>query len=490
MYENVTNSALPFEKQDGRYLPKQCEMYSFPHGSLHSGSNVSSENITSCQYGIVYNYEDLFPTISTELDWVCEDDRVPYWVQTFFYIGTSIGSIIFGHIADRFGRRPSIVLSYAVASVAGVSSAFVSTPYPFAFLRFLVGACIIPLSEDPYVLSLEYIGVEKRTLGIIIWASGYILFSAICPWIAYGLKDWRLLCIVTHVPLALVVLCGMFIPESASWLLTQGRKAHAVQILKTVAKVNGREIPAEFEDVDNMKIAEDQTELNISVLNLFKTPRLRKNSVILAITWFVVYCCYHINTQNASNLGTNIYQSFTYGALVEIPAQLIILFGIDWIGRRWPMVICAFLAGIAGLFTLCIPVGSAETYLVLALAQRVTLTVIYNIIIQYSAELFPTVLRGRGLAFLRFVGTLGLYLSPSIVYMGTDNISYPLVIPGIMILFISIICVFLPETLHHHMPHTILDGENFGKDQSIFDCPCVQKKNVSIELEEEPTSAL
>lgn len=41
---------------------------------------------------------------------------------------------------------------------------------------------------------------------------------------------------------------------------------------------------------------------------------------------------------------------------------------------------------------------------------------------QYSAELLPTVLRGRGLAFLRFMGTLGLYLSPSIVYLVSINI--------------------------------------------------------------------
>lgn len=40
---------------------------------------------------------------------------------------------------------------------------------------------------------------------------------------------------------------------------------------------------------------------------------------------------------------------------------------------------------------------------------------------QYSAELLPTVLRGRGLAFLRFMGTLGLYLSPSIVYLVSMN---------------------------------------------------------------------
>lgn len=71
---------------------------------------------------------------------------------------------------------------------------------------------------------------------------------------------------------------------------------------------------------------------------------------------------------------------------------------------------------------MCIFLDATKTYLSFALIQRVTLATIYNIIMQYSAELLPTVLRGRGLAFLRFMGTLGLYLSPSIVYLVSINI--------------------------------------------------------------------
>lgn len=136
----------------------------------------------------------------------------------------------------RFGRRPSIILSYIIACVAGISTAFTNSFIGFNFLRFFVGATIIPLSEDPYVLSkfwyakmkfvlvsyslfyycinpfffsgLEYIGVKKRTIVIIIWSMGYIIFSAICPWIAYALHDWRLLCIITSAPLAVIPILG------------------------------------------------------------------------------------------------------------------------------------------------------------------------------------------------------------------------------------------------------------------------------------------
>lgn len=474
---NVTNISNFFDESPNISLHNQCEMF------VYSASNGFSSNISTdanktvkCLYGWEYDFSELYPTIATEMDWVCDNDQLPYQSQTIFYIGTSIGCIIFGLIADRFGRRPSIILSYIIACVAGIASAFTTSFVGFNILRFFVGATIIPLSEDPYVLSLEYIGVKKRTIVIILWSMGYIVFSAICPWIAYSLHDWRLLCILTSAPLAVIPILGKFIPESASWLLTRGRKNEAVKLLKTVARVNRREYPEEFDVTCCENAATGEASLNVNALDLFRTPRLRRTTLVLALTWFIVYCCYHTNTQNASNLGTNIYDSFTYSALVEIPALFIILFGIDWLGRRWPVVFSALAACLAGLVIMILPRDATNTYLSFALIQRVTLATIYNIIMQYSAELLPTVVRGRGLAFLRFMGTLGLYLSPSIVYLSLKNPGLPLVVSGALLFVVAVISVTLPETLHQHLPHTIPEGENFGKDQHVFDCPCLYKR--------------
>ncbi|KAG8182445.1 hypothetical protein JTE90_012459 [Oedothorax gibbosus] len=449
----------------GKY--EMCRMYDVTNGT--------GNETVGCANGWVYDFEDLYPTIATEMNWVCDNDQLPYQSQTIFYVGTSIGCIVFGLIADRFGRRPSIILSYMIACVAGIASAFTTNFYTFNFLRFFVGATIIPLSEDPYVLSLEYIGVNKRTIVIIIWSMGYILFSAICPWIAYGLRDWRMLCVITSVPLAIVPILGKFIPESASWLLTRGRHKEAIKLLQTLARVNKRKFPEEFSE-KCLDLNNEEANIKTTALDLFRTRRLRFTNLILAVTWFVVYCCYHTNTQNASNLGTNVYDSFTYSSLVEIPALFVILFGVDWLGRRWPVVVSSFAAGIAGLVILIIPIDAIKTYLGLALIQRVTITIVYNVIMQYSAELLPTVLRGRGLAFLRLMGTLGLYLSPSIVYLSMTLPGLPLVVSGVLMLLVSALTLNLPETLHRHLPHTVEEGEKFGEEQGICHCPCMHSR--------------
>lgn len=463
----------------------QCKQYNINITEIQQNISLGyplvleDSEIVYCQNGWKYDFSSLYPTLATELNWVCENDRLPYWAQTLFYMGTSVGSIVFGFISDRFGRKPSIIASYVIAFLAGISSSFSTSFGVFAALRFFVGACIIPLSEDPYILGLEYIGVEKRTLVIVCWTTGYIVFSVIYPWIAYVIRDWQLLNIITISPLFLIIPLGKWIPESASWLMTRGRKKEALLILKTVARVNGNQFPDDIltdSEVEKDDGGVDMNEAHLTALDLFRTPHLRRHSLIMALVWFVTYCCYHTNTQNTSNLGTDIYQSFTYGALVEIPAMLLLFFGIDWLGRRWPMVITTSAAGLCGLLIICIPEGSPQVFLGLALIMRVTLTTEYTIIIQYAAEIYPTVLRGRGLAFLRAMGTFGLYLSPTIVYLALEKPSLPLVVSGMMMVVVALLTLFLPETLNQNLPHTLEEGEQFGKDQRVWDCPCLTHK--------------
>jgi MFS family permease len=68
----------------------------------------------------------------------------------------------------RYGRKPSIIGSSLIACIAGTATAFANDFWSFAVLRFLVGTSIIPLSEDPYVLSKQKTGAKQN---------GYSIFS-------------------------------------------------------------------------------------------------------------------------------------------------------------------------------------------------------------------------------------------------------------------------------------------------------------------------
>lgn len=61
----------------------------------------------------------------------------------------------------------------------------------------------------------------------------------------------------------------------------------------------------------------------------------------------------------------------------------------------------------------------------------------------------------------------------------------PLVITGLMSLMAAILLVFLPETMGHNLPHTLEDGENFGKNQKILNMPCLSTATTNSDIMDE-----
>merc|ERR1719198_130566 len=79
-------------------------------------------------------------SISTLLhdEWELSPFQRGFMVSVVF-IGFAVGNIISGKIGDNFGRRPSILLAYALIGTFGMLTAFSSGPGTMTSLRFMVG---------------------------------------------------------------------------------------------------------------------------------------------------------------------------------------------------------------------------------------------------------------------------------------------------------------------------------------------------------------
>ena len=76
--------------------------------------------VQSCRSGWEYNFTDIpYSTVATELDWVCEDDFLPSLAQAIFFCGAICGGLLFGYIADRYGRIPALAGCNLMGFVAG-----------------------------------------------------------------------------------------------------------------------------------------------------------------------------------------------------------------------------------------------------------------------------------------------------------------------------------------------------------------------------------
>jgi len=145
----------------------------------------------------------------------------------------------------------------------------------------------------------------------------------------------------------------------------------------------------------------------------------------------------------------------------------------DRIGRKatavsW-MTITGLFAVAAGLV---ISQGSNRNILLLVgltLAARFGVSIADGASSQFSAELIPTSVRGRGVAVVHVAGFAASFLSPYILHLGTYFKPAPSIILGLLFLSGAYVCLLLPETRNKKLPMSLAEGEEFGRGEGIFD---------------------
>ena len=106
---------------------------------------------------------------------------------------------------------------------------------------------------------------------------------------------------------------------------------------------------------------------------------------------------------------------------------------------------------------------------------RFFINISYNVGLQYAAELLPTVVRAQGVALIHIMGYAATIASPFIVYLDVVSSVLPLLVLGVIGILGGCLSLYLPETLNKDLPQTLQDGEIFGKDQGMWDLPCLMK---------------
>lgn len=461
----------------------KCSMYDVNYKEImEKGIKVADPNwpVTHCKHGWEFNYTVIpYSTVATELEWVCENAALPSSAQSIFFIGAIFGGLIFGWIADRYGRIPALVGANLVGFFAGVATAFSTTFWEFAVCRFLFGFAFDNCFTMMYILVLEYVGPKWRTFVANMSIAIFFTFAAcLLPWIAYFLADWRMTSLVTSIPLILAIAAPWLVPESARWIVSQGKVDKAIGILKNFEKMNGTKVPddiyEEFKESCARIQKEEETGKSYSVLDLFKTPRLRNITLLLILIWMMISLVFDGHVRNVNNLGLDVFVTFTIAAATELPADTLLTLVLDRWGRRW--LACGSLV-ISGIFSVWACTVSDHIYAAtLAIMGRFFVNISYNIGLQYAAELLPTVVRAQGVALIHIMGYVASIAAPFVVYLDFVSPVLPLLVLGTLGILGGILSLLLPETLDQDLPQTLQDGEDFGRDQGIWDMPCLMKK--------------
>ncbi|XP_053978620.1 organic cation transporter protein isoform X1 [Hylaeus volcanicus] len=472
----------------GREGYSRCSMYHVNYTEILINGNYvpdPSWPTKACQYGWEFNYTSVpYATVATELGWVCDYSPLPTTAQSIFFVGAIFGGLIFGWIADQYGRIPALIGANLMGFLAGVGTAFTYSFWQFTLCRFFVGFAFDNCFTMMYILVLEYVGPKWRTfVANMSIAMFFTLAACVLPWIAYFLADWRMTCIATSAPLVLALATPWLVPESARWLVSQGQIDRAIGILNKFERVNGTKVPEDvykrFRETCAKICKEEEADRTYSVLDLFKTPRLRNITILFIVIWMAISLVFDGHVRNVDNLGLNVFVTFTIAAATELPADTFLTVVLDRWGRRW--LACGSLV-ISGIFSIWASAVSSNIYsATLAILGRFWINISYNIGLQYAAEVLPTVVRAQGVALIHIMGYVASILAPFVVYLDVVSSILPLLVLGVIGIAGGLITLFLPETLDKDLPQTLQDGENFGRDQKMWDFPCISRKNVDVE---------
>uniref|UniRef100_A0AAQ4P656 Solute carrier family 22 member 6 n=1 Tax=Gasterosteus aculeatus aculeatus TaxID=481459 RepID=A0AAQ4P656_GASAC len=428
------------------------------NGTANGGLDV---DLQGCTDGWSYNMTEMTSTIISEWDLVCDQRSLKQMGQTVYMGGVLVGALLFGSMSDRFGRRILLIISNLLMAVAGTCTAF-SPSFPlYCLFRFGCGMALSGMGLNTFSLIVEWIPTRIRTGVGTITGYCYTVGQLILALIAYFIRDWRWLTLAVSLPFYVFFLIAWWFHESSRWLALSNKPEQAIKNLKSVAKFNGRHEEGEKLTVEeSMKKEMSSIQGSYSVLDLFRTPTMRKMTVCLSAVWLSTSFAYYGLSMDLQKFGVDIYLIQVIFGAVDIPAKIIVTVSMSLIGRRQSQMGSLIIAGITILINLLVPYDKQTARTCLAVMGKGCLAASFNCCFLYSGELFPTIIRQNGMGWASMMARVGAMVSP-MVLLTADYIPWlPGLIYGGAPILSGVAAMFLPETLGSPLPDTIQDVED------------------------------
>lgn len=438
--------------------------------------NILNETV-KCQkwwYNQTY-YED---TRATQWNMICDNRWMGSVAQMSYMFGVFTGAIVLGSLADKFGRKKIFCFSAVAQLILSIGVAFLNNYWLFIATTYMYGIFGSSGSYiSGFVLSMELVGPSKRSVcGILFQTTFASGIMAVAAW-GYFVRNTFLLQITYGLHSLLLIPHFWLIDESPRWLWGQGRKEEAIAIIQKGLKKNNNTEPLSLDKEQMLSLTNDNGEKencsldqSYSILDLFKTPNLRQNTINVCLFWFAASFGYYGISLRTGKLSGDPYFMLFVMAAVEIPSYIFVTLSMDRLGRRFLNSSMMIIGGTALLISAFLSAGSVSTSVVFV--GKFCIAGAFAVIYNYTVERFPTVVRntaiGLGSMFARLAGGF----TPLVTLLDAFDDRAPAITFAAVTLISGVLSTLLPETLNTKMPQTMQDGEEFGKSDTCFTSGC------------------
>jgi MFS transporter, putative metabolite:H+ symporter len=339
----------------------------------------------------------LSPLIASDLKL---DVQTIGWIGSVFLVGYTIGTIWFGYLADRMGRRSALKFSILLYGLTTVLGGFAGSVWTITGLRFLtgVGGAGELAVGAPYTAEMwppRHRGLGTGGTMFALYALGYIL-AAIAALFIVPRYGWRPAFVFAAVPAALVFWLRNSVQDSPRF------KEAQAEMERLVAR-RGGERPR---------------------TNIWRIPGARKR---IAIGWllYIANACgywgitFFLTTFMIKRFHVTLADSIFYAMWFYVVQFVLSFVGTalsDRIGRRPAGILGAVLMIV---FTvLASTASSLPVFLVFGGLMIGMLGWLWGIGDTYLSEFFRTSLRGTGFGIMVGGGRAVSILAPGLVGWG------------------------------------------------------------------------
>jgi len=433
---------------------------------------------TSCQPSCTnYDFKDQIfeSTVVSDFQLVCQNwplfpDGALTLVTIAFFIGMGAGAVINGYVADTFGRKQSAYLGCLIGIISEISTSYSTNWQIYGFLRFTAAIGAIMVYSSGFIMGQEFLGSRHRLNTGVAMSASFTFAWIMLIGIAHILKEigssWRVLVRITSFFYVLCLICLYFVYESPRWLLTQGKKEEATQVLQNIADKNGVSTKVVCPCLDE---SPGQTYGFLETMKIDK--RITKGIIFNLYLWSANALVYYGLSMNSASLPGSVFFNSSMAASAEYPMYMIMPYLMKRLGRNKFTSYCFFLSGFSCLiatFSFEFAKQSCESTnlknplvicnLVFSFFGKFCITGSFGSVWIWSCELFPTQIRGSAVGIVSTGARFATMLTPFLIGLHNLVSWLPGTVFALVSLLAGVVSLSLPETMGKALPMSIEDG--------------------------------
>lgn len=308
-------------------------------------------------------------------------------------VGTVLGSILWGVIADIYGRKASILLSAVMFVGTSICGAMPSLAWNVG-MCFLMGVAAGGMLPVTYALLAEMMPSKHRGWALVLVGGlgavgGYFAASGFSA-LLQPFFGWRILWLLNLPSGLTLVLLGAFIPESAKFLLARGRREEARRVMQ---RFGSKAHKVRLAEPDRRAAAAGAALTGAAFIG--KLVALSLAAICFGLIYFGLLLWLPDDLVAKGYSVAVSSKLLAESALIAFPTTFVVAFTYSMWSSKWSLVgsLAVTILGLLGVLQLEFG-GKGSPVLPVALLIIGTNGLI-AMLLPYAAESFPLRIRGR-----------------------------------------------------------------------------------------------